>query len=139
MASSVLLFALAIAIVSVTQCQAGYEVVTEGTECQRIQSKADCEAAVTGLEIAIGLTAIEETAIGWPPYCYLYQGRYLYFNKQTDSDQPCDSFNMVCICRTRDPEPGKISCLCLPVLPGYTWILPNNIFQTLFAGAVLYL
>ena len=82
MDSPVLLFVLALAIVSVTQCQAGYVKVTSGTDCTRITTKANCEAAAGG-------PATEETADGWPPYCYLYHSQP-YFNKYTNgNNQPC--------------------------------------------------
>jgi len=92
-----LLFALALAIVSVTQCQAGYVIVTSG-HCQRITSKADCEAAVSelGLSLAVS-TAMEENVNGWPPYCY-YDTQRLYFNLNTNSDKPCDRDNGRCLC-----------------------------------------
>ena len=104
MASPVLLFALAIAIISVTQCQAGYVVVTSGTNCTRITTKADCEAAASELG-AVGLTAAEETASTYPPYCYLYDGRWLYFNKYTDgNNEACGAGSKECLC----VEPGKM-------------------------------
>jgi len=104
MDSPVLLFALALAIVSVTQCEALYDGTrtgnyyreTSGTNCARITTKADCEAA------AGGLTATEETASGWPPYCYFYHG-HLFFNKYTNGNtgrlaQPCRADTMECLC-----------------------------------------
>ena len=107
MDSPVLLFALAIAaIVAVPQCQAGYEKVTSGTNCQRIESKADCEAAANELNLG-DVTAEEENVGGWPPYCYLWHGE-LYFNKNGQSQQPCNSDSMICICRKRDQEPGNM-------------------------------
>jgi len=106
MDSPVLLFALALAIVSVvTQCQAGYVMVTSGTDCTRITTKADCETAASALNIADGLTATEENAYGWPPYCYLYDGRWLYFNKYTDgNNEACGAGSKECLCVEPEAE-----------------------------------
>ena len=103
MDSPVLLFVLALAIVSVTQCQAGYVKVTSGTDCTRITTKADCNAAAGQMSDA-GRPATEENANGWPPYCYLYHSQP-YFNKYTNSNnQPCGAGSMECLC----VDPGKM-------------------------------
>jgi len=109
MDSPVLLFALAIAaIVAVPQCKADYETVTSGTNCQRIQSKAECEAAAKELNLGdsgVSLNAEEEYKNWLPPYCFYMPGWQLYYNKNGQSHQQCDSNDNICICRKRDQEP----------------------------------
>ena len=126
MDSPVLLFALAIAaIVAVPQCQAGYEIVTSGTNCQRIESKADCEAAANELNLKgwRRWTAEEENVGGSPPSCYTWNGQDLYFNKNGQSQQPCNSDSMICICRKR--EPGN---MVRGLLLSFTWPAKISLF-----------
>ena len=39
----------------------------------------------------------------WPPGCYLYDGRTVYFNHDVDSNRACDDEARTCICK----EEGK--------------------------------
>ena len=130
MDSPVLLFALAIAaIVAVPQCKADYETVTSGTNCQRIQSKAECEAAAKELNLGemedISLTAEEEWKSSYPPYCYYMPGWQLYYNKNGQSHQQCDSNDNICICRKRDQEPGN---MVRGLLLSFTWPVKISLF-----------
>ena len=86
----------------------GYVAVKSGLCSYRITTKADCEAALRGmgLEWLDKDGAAEETSSGYPPYCYLYQGKYLYFNKDSNSEVKCSSTN-VCICGTRGNSRGE--------------------------------
>lgn len=50
-----------------------------GMTCERVTSKADCEMAATQLGL-LDTEASDEDTPDYPPYCYLFEGRSLYFN-----------------------------------------------------------
>ena len=81
--------------------QGGYEIVTSGSTCERITTKANCEEAAKQLD----LQPIDE--YDWntvAPYCNYemkdgkYNGR-LYFNSQFNSTAECGSEIFNCICK----------------------------------------
>ena len=78
--------------------QIGYTGISIGSECKRVTSKAECEEAAIQLGLS-DLEASEETAPDWPPYCYFYQMKTLYFNNDGYAISECDDYSKVCICK----------------------------------------
>ena len=68
-------------------------------------SKSDCEEAARQLGFS-DTSATEEDVGNWPPYCYLHNGRTLYFNKRSNGARDCDSQTAVCICESKSLGPG---------------------------------
>ena len=80
-------------------------MVSSGSTCERVTSKAECEDAASKLGLS-DTTAWEETESGYPPYCYFYDGAYLYFNKNGNSGTQCSSHG-ACICKLNT---GEVNC-----------------------------
>ena len=74
-----------------------YTMVTSGSTCKRVTSKADCEEAARQLGLS-DTEASEETVATWPPYCYFYNGQSLYFNNNANATSQCNPDSRVCIC-----------------------------------------
>ena len=73
-----------------------YSLVTSGNSCGRIKSKAGCEQAARQLGLS-DTEASEENVSDYPPYCYIYDGKKLWFNTNGDSPSGCNS-DEACIC-----------------------------------------
>ena len=82
-------------------------IITSGQCTNSFKTKAECEEAVNGmgLEWVDSDGASEETTSAWPPYCYLYNRRAIFFNKAYDSTTKC-SEQHPCVCI---PTPDNIS------------------------------
>ena len=80
-----------------------YIMVTSGSTCKRVTSKADCEEAARQLGIS-DTEASEETVADYPPYCYFYMGRSLYFNNNGNATSQCNSESRACICQKKSDE-----------------------------------
>ena len=63
---------------------------------------ADCKSIA--LEMGLSGISVEDEA-GWPPYCYLYNGGTVYFNKRSSSTSECKAQYKECICKK--PTPSK--------------------------------
>ena len=74
-----------------------YTTVTNGSTCERVISKAECEVAARQLDLS-DTVASEEYEVDYPLNCYIYNGKQLYFNTNSNSDARCNS-NTVCICK----------------------------------------
>ena len=84
-----------------------YATYTEATlsnfdfVCKWVTSKADCEEAAQQLGLA-DTEAEEESDYRYPPYCYIYDGKQLYFNKKrvasSEKNMQCNYTNN-CICK----------------------------------------
>ena len=77
--------------------------------------KSDCKKAAESLKAAGELPDLDlgengktwkngknfhdEAVDNWPPYCYLYQGKKVYFNEKASGKRDCDSKSSTCICR----------------------------------------
>ena len=80
-------------------------MVTSGSTCERVTTKAECEEAARQLGLS-NTTAEEETVDDYPPYCYFTGGEWevwLWFNKNGSSTSQCSS-DEVCICK------GEVNC-----------------------------
>ena len=76
-----------------------YYRVTEGSTCERVTSKAECELAAKQLDLS-DTEALVEDKSDWPPFCYLYKGRSLFYNTAGNNASECNS-DSVCICKKR--------------------------------------
>ena len=79
---------------------ARYSRVADGSYCERVTSKKECEEAARLLNVS-EINAREETENDYPPFCYLYKTEkedLLYFNKHNLTDSNCNS-DHICICR----------------------------------------
>ena len=75
-----------------------YTRVTSGSTCERVTTMAECEEAARKLGLS-DTTAREESVSDYPPYCYFYKGRLLWFNNNANANEPCNSDSKVCICQ----------------------------------------
>ena len=90
------------------ECPAGpppppspYSLITSGSSCERVTTKAECELAAG--QLGHDNTAEEETESGYPPYCYLAPA--LWFNNNGGSSASCNA-NHNCICKTGGSPPA---------------------------------
>ena len=74
-----------------------YTMVTSGSNCGRVTSKAECEEAARQLGLSDNV-ASEESVSNWPPYCYFYNERSLWFNNYGDAVSQCTN-SAACICK----------------------------------------
>ena len=81
-----------------------YTRVTSGSTCERVTTKTECEEAARQLGLS-DTTAREETASSYPPYCYFYKGKSLWFNNDSNADPQCNSDSKVCICQETAQSP----------------------------------
>ena len=87
---------------------ADYSMITSGSSCERVTTKAECELAAGQLGLD-ATTADEETESDYPPYCYSVSGesgvRHLWFNNYGDSTSQCTEYEN-CICKTGGSTPA---------------------------------
>ena len=79
-----------------------YVRVTNGTNCERVTSKNECEEAAKQLRISDTDAWNETMPRIWPPYCYFSQhgGQHLlYFNEYANSRAHCEYMAKECICK----------------------------------------
>ena len=79
-----------------------YVRVTNGTNCERVTSKKECEEAAGQLRLSDTKAHVEYAKSGWPPYCYFSQHaakHLLYFNENENSAAQCNSIVQECICK----------------------------------------
>ena len=81
-----------------------YVRVMNGTNCERVTSKKECEEAARQLRLSDteALRHNETKTHSWPPYCYFSQhgGQHvLYFNEYGDSAAHCKYTVQECICK----------------------------------------
>ena len=93
----------------------GNVLVRAGSACERITLKSDCKKAAESLKAAGELPFLDlgedgktwengknwadEEVDNWPPYCYLWAGKRVYFNTLASGKRDCDSKASTCICR----------------------------------------
>ena len=80
-----------------------YTKVTNGSSCERLISKEECEDAARQLGLSDTKASVENTA-GWPPSCYFHSGHSLYFNQNSYATSECNSNSRVCICKKSSGE-----------------------------------
>ena len=80
-------------------------MVTSGSTCERVTTKAECEEAARQLGLS-DTTATGEREPDYPPYCYFLDGEDLWFNRNGNSESPCLS-DEVCICKSNI---GEVNC-----------------------------
>jgi len=98
-------------IVETTTEAGAYIIVTSGSTCERVTSKAECEEAARQLGLSDTI-ATAGTAYSYPPYCinlYINQiaSENLYFNNNGDSETGC-SPDYACICK-KEPSTSTSS------------------------------
>ena len=77
---------------------ARYHLVSSRHEsCNRVRSKDECETAARELGLSDTTAHMEDTS-RYPPYCYYYNGRSLYYNIRTLRKKSC-SVGWKCICK----------------------------------------
>ena len=79
---------------------ARYSRVANGSRCERVTSREECEKAARQLNVS-KFTAREEDELRYPQFCYLYKTKkeeILYFNKHNSTNSNCNS-DHICICR----------------------------------------
>ena len=82
-----------------------YTMVTSGSTCERVTSKAECEEAARQLGLS-DTTATKENEHDNPPYCYFLFGEDLCFNRNGNPGSPCSS-EEACICKS---ILGEVNC-----------------------------
>ena len=79
-----------------------YVRVMNGTNCERVTSKKECEEAARQLRLSDTEAWNETMTHSWPPYCYFSQhgGQHvLYFNEYGNSAAHCKETEKECICK----------------------------------------
>ena len=97
------------------QATSGYIIMRSGN-CGRSMTAAECEAAVfgMGLEWLDPDGVSEEKSSSYPPYCYLYNGKTIWFNKAYEDDDEDEwtkcSKQHPCVCRTNTNKNTRGEC-----------------------------
>ena len=82
-----------------------YAMVSSGSTCQRVTSKAECEEAARQLGL-IDTGASELSNSEFPAYCYYKPAEeHLYFNTNTDNTLCTSERN--CLCKRNT---GEVNC-----------------------------
>ena len=69
------------------------------TICLRVRDKTECEKAAKLLKLSDQSAGVDDDRDEYPPHCYLYRGKDLYFNTASQPHTKCSRTNP-CICRT---------------------------------------
>ena len=78
-----------------------YKIVYDDdkTVCIRIRDKAECEKAARLLKLSDQSAGVDDDSEDYPPHCYHYLGKHLYFNTASQPRTKCSRTNP-CICKT---------------------------------------